>query len=867
MLAPQVQTTKSEIATIRGLAEERHRRGDDPFHVVAGMSAGLDALLARLFNEHLQSEAEDAALLAVGGYGRRELCPYSDIDILFVRRGAAAADAIGKFVLLLWDSGLQLGHAVRTPDECLAFMQDDLTTANTLLESRFLAGSQRMYAEFEARALNRYRRRRAEAFVRAKMDLLRQSVEDPQRTIYVLEPNVKEGMCGLREIQRVLWIENFKSQGDTFESLLTQGRFRQDEVQDLRAAYAFYLRLRCELHFTNGLRQDILERDMVLDVATNLGFAKDTDEQGAVEKLMGEYYRHARNVNRFLRFYLQTDTRGRSLFERLQRWIRSKSVNPYLSLYKGSLYVAANPPEGVTPETILQIFEIAQARGARLSEALCAWIRRRLLEMDVDIDFAKLPEILLSFRSILRGPNVGRILKSMHETRVLDRILPEFGRLSCLVNYDGHHQFTVDEHTLKTLEELDRVDLEPDYPEPQIQSTLREVKDHLPLRLALLLHDVGKAIPGEHSVSGTEAARRICERLGLDAKTIDVVDFLIYHHLELFSVSEHRDYSEDGVIATLARLVGTEERLSMLYVLTYLDIVSVGPGTWTNWKGAQLAEVYERTRIHLRTGGGRGADLEVQLQASNLSEEHKQQVAEHCRLMGRPGYVRESLPERMLFHLALVERYLEKREMQVANDSFVGYHEITFCGQDRPRLFADLAGVLYSEGFNVLGARIYSRTDGVVIDLFQVAIADSVQLTVEERVARLRRKVRKIESGEETVEDFIRQRSRMHRMKKFPKPLFGPKVGFDDDISDVASVIEVSAGDRPGLLYDLAKALHSMGLDVRTAKVSTLTDRAHDVFYVVEGSGGKVTSQERKNEIAQALLAQARHPVEVPAGT
>jgi [protein-PII] uridylyltransferase len=445
----------------------------------------------------------------------------------------------------------------------------------------------------------------------------------------------------------------------------------------------------------------------------------------------------------------------------------------------------------------------------------------------------------------------------MHATGLLARLLPEFGKLDCLVNFDGHHQFTVDEHTLKTLEELDRLENDPDYPEPDFRAAFAAIKDKLPLRLALLLHDVGKAVPGPHSVSGTEAATLICERLGLDEKTTETVDFLVYRHLELYRVSTHRDFGEDGVVDGLARLVGSEDRLRMLYLLTYIDIVSVGPGTWTRWKGAQLTEVYQRTLIRLRTGALPPDDLQVLLSGTNLGPTDREKVAEHCRKMGTPGYVRDILPERMLAHVALVESFLAGGETQVEAESFVGYHDITFCGRDRPRLFADLTGVLFSEGFNLLGGRIYSRLDGVVIDVFQVEVADTLTLTVADRVARLRKKLRKIESSQETVEGFIEQRTKTYRLQRWHKPLFGPSVHFDNESSAACTVIEVGAGDRPGLLYDLASALHRLGLDVRTAKVSTLMDRAHDVFYVVDSGGKKLEGASRRNEVSQALLREA----------
>jgi [protein-PII] uridylyltransferase len=858
MLSSQVQSLRKSLAEIRGTALERHRRAESPFHVVAGLAGGVDSILSQLFTELLGDEADHVALLAVGGYGRRELCPQSDIDVLFLRQGDRAAPGIERMVRLLWDGGFQLGHSVRTPEQCYEFMKSDLTTANTMLESRFLAGSERLHDRFLTRALHRYRRRKGAAFTRGKLDLLRQSLEDPQRTIYVVEPNVKEGICGLRDIQRILWIENLNHRGDTFEALLQQGRFSPVEVRNLKDAYGFYLRLRCELHFANDVRQDILQHDSVREIAVSLGYLIDADDQAAVEALMGDYYRHARHVYCFLRLYLQTSTQGRSLLHRVSRRLYSTRVSPRLSLYKGYLYLNGAIPESVTPEVIMEIFEIAQKRNVRLSETLCEWIRRQVA--DLDTDFTHRPEAIRGLRAILRGPRVGQVLKVLHVTGVLDRTIPEFARLDCLVHFDGHHQFTVDEHTLKTLEELDRVENDPDYPEQDFRKLFLEIKTHLPLRIALLLHDVGKAIPGKHSVSSTEAAVIICERLGLDQKSIDAVEFLVYRHLELFRVSEMRNFSEEGVLDSLARLVGTEERLKMLYLLTYLDIVSVGPGTWTGWKGAQLAELYQRTLIHLQAGNVAG-DFEVQLSSGELNEEERQKVRTHCGLMGTPGYVREILPERMLSHVALVENFCARDEMQVALETFVGYHDVTFCGRDRPGLFADLTGLLLSEGFNVLGGRIFSRSDGIVIDLFQVELADTVLVPVEKRVDRLRAELEKVQAEEEGVEDFIRLRPRRYKTKRWRRPLFGPSVRFDNDSSEVCTVVEVTAGDRPGLLFDLACGLHRLGLDVRTAKVSTLTDRAHDVFYVVEGHGGKVTSTVRKDEIAQALVSIAKRPV------
>lgn len=850
-------------------ARERHLSGCDPFDVVTALSDGVDRIVLGLFEELIGDDRDRVALIAVGGYGRRELCPRSDVDLLFVRDAESDPERVERMVRALWDGGFQLGHAVRTPEESYAFMCDDLATANAMLEARLLGGSRGLHEAFLRSGPERYRRTRGAAFIAAKLELLRRSIEDPGRTIHVVEPNLKEGACTLRDIQRVLWIESMRRGGGVgFGSLQEGGGLPADEVDSLKDAYGFYLRLRCDIHFANRAKQDILERDAALRTARNLGYGAGGDDKAAVEALMGDYYRHARSVYRFLRLYLEAGARRTGFFRRLVRKLTANPVTPWLSVEDGLLSLSGNPAaegsgEGVAvEERILETFFLAQERGLRLSEALCDWIRREAARIDPELFQA--PEAIRVFRRILqRGAGSGRILKALHETEVLGRVLPEFGSLTCLVSYDGHHQFTVDEHTLRALEELDRIESDPSYPEEELRAVLREVKDPLPLRMALLLHDTGKAAPGDHSVSGTEAARRICEKLGLEPRVTETVDFLIYRHLELYRVSGLRDFNEEGVIESLAKLVETEERLRMLYLLTYVDIVSVGPGTWTRWKGAQLLDVYQRTLIHLRTGTPVGDALETRLERAGLQGDELRRVFEHCDLMGASSYAREILPERMVEHLRLVEAFRSRGETQATLQRRVGYDEIAFCGADRSRLFADLTGLLFSEGLNVLGAQIHSRSDGVVIDIFGVEVADALQLGMEERVERIRKKLRRIESKRHMVEDFIRQRTQSYLPRRWRRPLFGPSVTFDDEISPRHTVIEVSAGDRPGLLYDLAQEIHRLGLDLRTAKVTTLLDRAHDAFYVLERDGRKVDNPARRMEIASGLKAQAEKPAAV----
>jgi [protein-PII] uridylyltransferase len=858
------QTIKADVAQCLRVAQERHRRGEDALRVAQGLSDGIDGIVRQLYSRVLEEEEGRVALLAVGGYGRRELCPFSDIDLLFIWSQNRPRERIEQLIRLFWDSGFQLGHSVRTPAECYQFMVDDSVTAAALLEHRYLAGGDGLYRQFRDGASVRYRKKSGEAFVRERLEQLRQSLYGPDRTIYALQPHLKDGCCGLRDVQRVLWIENIRSGAGTFDGLARSGSFDPDEIARLRAAYTFFVRVRTELHFSNGVKQDILARDSLPDVARNLGYRG--DPQLAAEKFLGEYFHHARVVSRFLRHYVETGTRGRRFFAKLGHKLFRNERLPKLVEENGLLFPVSTAFGAENfEESVLDAYLLAQRERLKVSESFTRLVRQRLAANE-DI-FTNQAFINTCFVEILHGDDVGRTLKAMHRAGVLARVLPEFRQLDGLVTFDGHHQFTVDEHTLRALELLDRIAAGADDAPEKFRRIASSIRDLFPLRLALLLHDVGKGVPaGDHSVTGGETAILVCERLGLDERITELVEFLIYRHLAMFRVSESRDYTETNVIDSFATLVQTSERLDMLYLLTFIDISSVGPGTWTSWKGAQLDDVYERARAYLLSRRIDEPDLEQNLIASRVPAAERAEIIDHCTKIGHPSYVRDILPERMAVHVGMVRELLATGRSQVSYENCGDYLEIAFSGHDRPRLFSDYSGLLFSEGFNVLGARIFSRSDGIAIDVFFVEIADGINVDIGQRVGRIRTKLGRLDAKEIVIEDVIREWVRSYRYRKLRRKstgMFPASVKFDNDSSPRSTLIEVIAGDRPGLLYDLSSALSRLALDVRTAKVSTMSDRCRDVFYVVEADGEKVTNPARLKEIETTLITEVQDPKSV----
>lgn len=834
--------------------------------MVSGFAEGVDGILQRLFRDVLQDDAERVSMVAVGGYGRQELCPHSDVDLLFVIPPDLKSERLERFVRILWDARFDLGHSVRTANECYQYMADDHVTAAALLESRFLDGSEDLYRLFQSQAVDRYRKKKSELFVQTKLEQLRASLFGPGRTTWVLEPHFKDGCATLRDVQRVRWVESIRRGNDSFEEIARGEAFAPEDIEMLREAYDFFLRVRCELHFTNQVKQDILERDCVHDIAESLGY--EGSPRDAVDGLMSDYYSRARDVSRFLRFYLETGTRGRSFFGKLSHKFFRSPEKPYLLRDKGLLFPYDEFPTEDLEREILEVFRLVQTQDLVVSEALSRKIR--LLVGEADVDFARSREATEIFAEILRGPKVGRVLKAMQRTGVLPLVLPEFAAIDGFITFSGYHQYTVDEHTLRTIEELDRVLEGDELVPPEFVALWGEIDDSqlYPLRLALLLHDVGKGMSDrDHSVLGAEVAILVCERFGIGEEASETVEFLIYRHLTMFRRSERRDLSDDGVIREFADIVRDVDRLRLLYLFTYLDVTSVGPGTWTSWKGAQLAELYDRTLEFLQERSGEGPPrprtVDELIATTDLEDGDKKRVIELCRHIESPVYFRETVPERMLLHAGLVEQCVAQKSLQVGHDSFAGFHEIAVCTQDRERLFADVAGVLFSEGLDLLGARIYSRDDDLALDLFYVEVVDGVSIALSDRVERVRKKLQQIDANQLSVEEILSRWERSYFMRK-RRPqgtdLHRTRVKFDNDVAGSATAIDVMARDRPGLLFDLASAINRLGLDIRHAKVSTLADRAHDIFYAVELDGQKILNPARRKEVELALLAEIERP-------
>jgi len=845
----------------------RHRFGLGGLEIASARSYQVDQVVTHACRLALV-EADPAARLALagcavvalGGYGRAELSPFSDVDLLFLHQGRAAEGVrafVEQVLQLLWDVGLTVGHSFRTLAECLEEARGDLHSRTALAEARLVAGDTTVFAALDRALDNAIRRDRktGEAF----LESLRADVAERHArvggAVCVQEPNVKEGVGGLRDLHAVLWVAQARHGSRGLADARAVGLLSEREHRAARRAYDFLLRVRAEAHFVTGRKTDVLTLDLQPAVAGSLGYE---DSRGllASELFMRDYYRRASDLHGVFRSVLRRPPAEapRRLFAALtpRRPARDFEVRDGRLRAKSEALLA-------TGHGLLSAFAAAQAEGVPLSDGLALAIRERLSLVGRELRESK--EAAAVFVDVLRWRGrVALALRAMHETGFLGRFLPEFGRVSFLVQHDFFHRYTVDEHTLRAIAAIDEVAAGTEAAARPFGRVLDEVEDAAPLYLGMLLHDVGKGHGGGHSERGARMAPRVCARLRLDERVTEDVVFLVAAHLEMSQVSQHRDLTEAALIASFAGRVGSVHRLNLLHVLTYADHRAVAPGIWNEWKGALLWELYHRTRQHL--AGHPGDDDPVETSRARAIEGLRREFPEadlerHFALLSE-RYLRATDAPHQARHFRLVSGRGEAEAAFEWRDLTDGHcTELTLVTDDRPGLLAGVAGTLTAHGVNILSVDLFNRRDGVVIDTFRLSEVSSHRPVKPERRARVEQDVAAALAGSHDVAAAVAARLRKNPpsiRRPMGRAARGPSVRFDQEISATATVIEVKAQDRPGLAWTIADTLARQGLDIRFAKIATAKALALDVFYVT-GAGGLKLAPVDLAGVEEALLA------------
>ncbi len=803
------------------------------------------------------------AVIAVGGYGREELCPRSDVDLLFLHpyKMDRYVEAMTESILYpLWDLGLEVGHSVRNLKETFRMAAADDSVRTGLMDFRFVAGDAAFFGDMAREIEGFLYYADADRFIDRKLVEMRNRHAKFGETVYVLEPNVKEGKGGLRDLHTAVWAARIKYKCRTLAGLRTKGVVGAKTELGFRHVRDYLLRVRNELHFVSGKKADVLAFEVQEPLAGLFGY-RTRGRDLAVERFMRAYYMHAAMAVQLAGEILEEV--GRFLPDGTRKPVfgfRRKTMNGGAVLYKGKLSPAMGTSFQKEPLNIFRFFRALQSTGAVMSAAAKKGIQRALPA--VGPEFRSDPAAVRLFLDILGEPRrLQETLTAMHECRFLGRFLPEFASLSFKVQRDVYHVYTVDVHQIIAASVFATIAAaRARTPEEQAFLALYGSVPRKDLfTLAVLLHDIGKGKGHGHSKIGAEIVARVGERMGLSADEISDLVFLVENHLLMAHTSQRRDLHDIELILWFADVVGTQSRLDRLYLLTYADLRAVGPEIWTQWKAMLLAELYEKARNVLETG-------KLKKPYDEWSRRRRDQVREMlaafpaddvARYMARFGdrYFLATPDGRFADHLRLLLAYDGKAPLVDAIDNVgSGVSELVIACPDERGLFAKIAGTLSANGLNILNATISTSTDGVALDTFYVTYMGK-SLQDDPKKERVVADLAAVLKGEKDVAALSAERAVARFVREKVTKYRPTRVVFDNSVSSRYTVVDIFTYDRIGLLYDITRTLASLEIDIVLSKISTKADQVADVFYLVDTAGQKIVRPDRLEEIRGALLA------------
>jgi [protein-PII] uridylyltransferase len=873
-----LEILKQALFRGRMIAKERLENGAggvETARLICGVTdqvvtALFDFTTVHVFRARNPTEGERLCLLAVGGYGRAVLSPYSDLDLLFLRpwKQTAHTESVIEYMLYaLWDLGFKVGHASRTIEDCIKLSREDFTIRTSLLEARRLTGDETLAVELRKRFYNEVVKGTASEFVAAKLKERDERHARAGMSRYMVEPNVKEGKGGLRDLHTLMWIAEYLYPVERPADIFRLPHFDAREVRSFTRAFDFLHAVRAHMHFTTGRPEERLTFDIQPAIARRMGYG-DRADNPAVERFMRHYFLIAREVGALTRTFsakleaeqLKQEPRGLSrFFPGLGRVKRTALEVPGFLIEGGRLTVEGPQVFERDPVDLIRLFRLADQRDLDLHPDAFTAVTRSLNL--IGSKMRRDPQAAQAFLDILvRGKSPYGTLTLMNEAGVLGRFLPEFGRVVAQMQFNMYHSYTVDEHTLRAVSIINDIAagrMAEDHP---LATTIMPlIEDREALFLAMLLHDTGKGGAGGQEKAGARSARQACERLGVDRAKIELVAWLVEHHLVMSDFAQKRDIADPATVAAFARIVESPERMRLLLVLTVADIRAVGPGVWNGWKGQLLRELYAATEATFR--GGRSSDPEA------AAQRHHQAAALAARtalLASHPGaadwadsmedaYFSAFSPAEIAEHAILAGRARSQ------GGAAAGAHvrkdrnaaEVVVAAQDRRGLFADLALALSGLGANVLGARIFTSRQGQALDVFHVQDTSGAPFGGDNPRA-LRRLADALEAaGRGEIQTGETRRNDLGRTAAFA---IAPTVVLDNEASSEATVVEASGRDRPGLLEALARAIADAGLSIISAHIDGHGERAVDAFYVQTGSGGKLDNPRAQAALKTALM-------------
>lgn len=887
-MPPLTGDVRGDFTTLRGYVEGVHMAGGSGRTVVRLLSAAMDRIVAAIWERSLAAAATiqaptPVALVALGGYGRRELAPYSDLDLLVLHEkrepGPFVKEASERFLYALWDLKLEVGYGIRDIHACDELAASDHTARTALLDLRHLHGDRALFQELERDQLHGLSQAKVDAFIADKTREARERREKFGDSIYLLEPNLKQSEGGLRDLQMGLWAARARFKVAGITDLLSRALLPEQEVRELRRARDFVWRIRNHLHYVTGRKTDQITFDLQPQLAAFMGYG---EGDSAVEDFMRHYYLAAKTI------LVASDALVDRCLEpsRAKPWRRAEALasrkgaetstlspdarpiaGGEFKVFRGRLTVADRDVLRRSPAALVRLFATADREGLDLYPFARDLAAQAATELPPGA--AADPELNQELLAMFTRPGTrGRFLPLMHEVGVLERAMPEFARVTARRQIDLYHVYTVDVHSLfavRRLLALRNGDLQVE----GLTGLMEGLAHPLGLYLGTLFHDIGKGSGKDHSARGAEIAAAACVRMGIDPDDAADIEWLVAKHLRMANIAQRRDLSDPDLIHAFADEVGTADRLDKLYLLTYADIATVGPKTWTDWKGRLLRELYEKTRGVLTAGGERGgrpvpgtheassrAAVSTALASRGVPPEERDRFV--AAMPAR--YFLTELPAQAPRHLRLLEMGRSRPLAAVVRHRpSLGHSELALTAADRAGLLALVAGVLAAHRIDIQHAEVFSTPvdpalgwiAGRALDLFELRGPEGGAIDpVRWRAARA--DLQGVLVEEVDLEELMARRLKASPLQARPLPRVATKVVIDNDSSRHHSVIDVFTADRVGLLHTLSRTFFDLGLTVDLARITTEGHRAADAFYVRNRDGRRVEGLEGKR-IADAL--------------
>lgn len=861
-----------------GRAELARRLAEAPsagHECVGGQSFLVDQLVRVIYDYVItyafppsnRTAAERLAILAVGGYGRAEMAPHSDVDIAFItpmKRSPWCEQVIEGMLYILWDLGLKVGHSSRTVSDTMRLAREDLTIRTALLEGRLVWGDTALYEELRGRFWAEVVRGSERQFLTQKLEERDARHKRMGDSRYVVEPNIKDGKGGLRDLQTLYWIGKYMHRVETASQLVDVGLLTAPEYRSFRRAEGFLMAVRCHMHILTDRAEDRLTFDLQRQVATAMNFA-DRPGKSAVERFMQYYFLQAKRVGSLSGVFLAhldaefAKKRTRSGF--FAGWNQKPRMLKGYVIEAGRIRAPGDDWFVDDPVRLIEVFQLAESEGLEVHPQTMRQADRDSRLINGEVRRNKRANTL--FLDLLAGrKDPESALRWMNEAGVFGRFVPDFGRVNAQMQFDMYHHYTVDEHTIRAiglLSQIERGLLKKDH--PRAARLIHKIASRRALFVAVLLHDIAKGRGGDHSILGADLAKRICPRLGLDDKETELVSWLVLQHLLMSRTAQKRDLTDPKTIEDFVGVVQSLERLRNLAILTAVDIRAVGPGTWNSWKGQLLGELYDASEERLRLGHMRqGRAQRVAAKKRAVAEVLGDQAAlaeDVGALLGDAYWIAE--PE------DIIASNLEQYAASMAADDQLSIHctvdegrgatRISVLAADHPGLFYRMAGGIHLAGANIIDARIHTARNGYAFDNFLVQDQHGQPFREAAQMVRIEQGIRNALLAKVELVPKLAARPLPHlRSKAFN---VAPRVNFDNDASGRYTVIEVTARDRAALLNRLAHALFQANLIVHSAHITAYGESAADTFYITDLTGSKIKAAERLAEIEAALLAAA----------